>query len=258
MEGKNFGLLIEPIQPEDFILGSSQSLDTKYGTEILVPDGDWTPYLPPSENQSTNNGDTFACVSFGTTNAVELLARRVFDQNKNLSDRFLAKISNTIVGQGNSPKRVADTLRHNWTVNEPEWPDVDTVEEYYADIPDNLKTLALARGAEFEFGYQYIPNNLASIKEALKRSPVCAAVTAWTQQDDVYVRGSFSENHWITILSVLPNGNYKVFDSFPPFIKEVKPEAAKSVVMSYYLNKQTVSDSSFTRFIKKILAILGL
>jgi hypothetical protein len=252
---KNFGLIIPPYEPEDYLGGSSQSLEAKYGTTSVNPSGDWSRYAPSTEDQDTSDGDTWACCSFGTSNAVEMLARLRFQEAMNLSDRFLAKISGTTVGQGNSPKTVADTLRHGWSVNEPEWPDVNTKEEYYAEIPANLKTLAVARGAEFEFGYQYITNTPASIKEALKSSPVCVAVTAWVEQNGVYVRGPFQENHWTTIIKVLENGNYKVFDSFYPFIKEVSPEACKSIAMSYYLNRQIASEPWYKTFLKQILAL---
>lgn len=80
MSMKPNGLILEPIVPEDFLGGSSQSLEVKYGAEELVPSGDWTPYLPPEEDQSTRNGDTWACTAYATTNAIELLARRRFQQ----------------------------------------------------------------------------------------------------------------------------------------------------------------------------------
>lgn len=259
MEIKPLGLRLDPIAPEDFLGGTSQSLEAKYGAEVLNPEGDWTRFVPSTENQDTSTGDTYACVSFATSNAVEMLAKARFGQSKNLSDRFLAKTSGTKVGQGNSPKAVADQLRHGWTVDEPEWPDADTVEEFYADIPQKLTTLAVARGAEFEFGYQYIANTPAYIKEALKRSPVCIAVTAWglQNQDGAYMRiPGATENHWTTIFKVLPNGNYLVFDSSAPFFKEVCPDACRSVAMSYYLNRNVVKPNKFQQFIKMVLAFL--
>jgi hypothetical protein len=254
---RNYGLIVDPIAPEDFILGTSQSLETKYGAADINPQSDWTHYTPATENQDTSTGDTWACVSFGTTNAVEMLMRCVFNEIRNLADRFLAKVSNTRPGYGNSPKTVADALRKEWTVDEPEWPDTNTVEEFYAEIPPNLKTVATARGAEFEFGYQYVSNSPASIKQALKSSPVCIAVTAWQQDENgVYTRiKGISENHWTTVIKILDNGNYQVFDSFPPFIKEVHPSAAQSIAMSYYLNKRVVDDGWFKTFIKQILAL---
>lgn len=185
---KNYGLIIEPIQPEDFVLGSAQSLEVKYGAAAINPEADWTKYTPSTEDQSTNTGDTYACTNHGTDNAAEMLHRCLYDKPLNLSDRFAAKVSGTKPGFGNTPKRAADSLRHDWSVLEPEWPDVDTVAEFYADIPQHLRSLALARGAEFEFGYQYVSNSSAWIKEALKTSPVCIAVTAWQEKDGVYVR----------------------------------------------------------------------
>jgi hypothetical protein len=249
-------LIIEPITPEDFLGGTVNSLEFKYGAEELVPDGEWTPYLPSTENQDTSNGDTYACVSFATSNVVEMIAKRRFKDSKNLSDRFLAKMSGTIVGQGNSPKKVADTLRHKWTVNETEWPDTDTVSEYYDPIPPDRQMLAIARGAEFEFGYQVLSSSIAVIKNALKRSPVAIAVTAWMEENGVYVRAPWGENHLTTVVRVLPNGNYKVFDSFPPYIKEVHPSAAQSVAMSYYLNRNVTVEPAWKRFIKDIIAYL--
>lgn len=252
------GLIVEPIDVgSDYLGGTSHSLEAKYGAEVLNPSGDWTPYTPSTEDQSTNTGDTYSCVSHGTNNAIEMLARLRFQNSLNLSDRFLAKTSGTLPGQGNSPKKVADQLRHGWSVNEPEWPDVDTVAEFYADIPQQLKTVAVARGAEFAFGYQYVANVPSQIKTALKYSPVCIAVTAWREENGVYVRvPGISENHWTTIIKVLPNGNYLCFDSFFPFQKEVHPDACKSVAMSYYLNRNVEVESAWKRFIKGILAWL--
>lgn len=257
MAVKPRGLIVEPFQPEDYLGGTSQSLEAKYGGTVINPSGDWSNYLPSTEDQDTSDGDTWACASFGTSNAVEILARFTFKESIDLSDRFLAKTSGTLPGKGNSPIKVADTLRHSWSVKEPEWPDTNTVEEYYAEIPANLKTLAVARGAEFEFGYQYVPNNPASIKAHLQTSPLGIAVTAWqADAQGVYQRiAGMAENHWPVLIKVLDNGNYKVFDSFPPFIKEVHPSAAQSIAMSYYLNKQVVSESLFTKFIKAILAL---
>lgn len=254
------GLVVEPILiGEDYLGGTTQSLEAKYGGTIINDKGDWSDYTPSTEQQDTSDGDTWACVSFGTSNAIEMLARFNFKEQINLSDRFLAKTSGTVVGQGNSPKTVADQLRHGWTVNEPEWPDTNTVEEFYADIPENLKTVAVARGAEFEFGYQYINNTPASIKALLKTSPVCIAVTAWqADASGVYQRiPGISENHWTCIIKVLDNGNYQVFDSFYPFIKEVSPEACKSIAMSYYLNRSVVVESAWKRFLKLIKTLLS-
>lgn len=262
MEFKNYGLIVEPLQPEDYLLGSDQSLGAKYGADVyLNPTGDWTPYTPSTEDQDTKTGDTWACTSFGTTNAIEMLARIRFGHSLNLSDRYLAKMSGTELGKGNSPKTVAEYLKprpllrnHYWTVNEKDWPDVETVEDYYIQPKDELKTLAVALGSQYEFGYQHVPNTPTTIKAALRTSPVCIAVTAWVEDNGVYVRGPFPENHWTTIIKVLDNGNYLCFDSFYPFLKEVKPEACQSIAMSYYLNKNTVSDSLFKKFIKAILA----
>lgn len=76
---KNYGLVLDPIVPEDYLLGSDQSLGAKYGADVYLNEkGDWTPYTPSTEDQSTNTGDTFACTVFATTNAIEMLAKLRF------------------------------------------------------------------------------------------------------------------------------------------------------------------------------------
>src|ERR1700710_1746674 len=75
MQHKNYGLIIDPIQPEDFVLGSAQSLEARFGETVINPEGDWLRFTPSTEDQSARNGDTWACVSFATLNAVEMLAR---------------------------------------------------------------------------------------------------------------------------------------------------------------------------------------
>lgn len=257
MERKHYGLILEPLKPTDFVLGTSQSLEAKYGAEAVNPSGDWSNFTPSEEDQSTMTGDTWACTNFNTIDAVEMLHRLQYGAPLNLSDRFSAVMSGTKPGVGNSPQKAADSLRRDWSVLEPEWPDVNTVEEFFAPIPASLKTLAVGRGAEFEFGYQVVPNSAASIKAALRTSPVCIAVTAWVEKNGVYVRGDFSENHWTTIIKVLDNGNYKVFDSFYPFIKEVHPSAAQSLAMSYYLKKQIASEGAWRKFLRLLASLFA-
>ncbi len=265
MEHKNYGLDLRPIAPEDFLGGSTNSLQRKFGDEVLVADGDWTPYLPSTENQDTSNGDTYACVSFAISNAIEMLARRRFGNRLNLSDRFIAKKSGTVPGRGNDPKVVADYMRPKllkplyWSVDEKEWPDTETVEEFYQEPPRSLDTIATARGAEFEYGYQWELNVPSNLRERLKRSPINLAVTAWEERDGVYVRvPGIAENHFTTLIKVLDNGLYKVFDSFPPYIKVVHPDACQSVAMSHHLNRHVVQESWFKKFIKGVLAFLAV
>src|SRR3990167_7061569 len=166
------GFIPPVLVEEDFIFGAERSLDVKFaGREVLQPDGDWSAYLPAREKQAPLF-ETSACVPFGTLNAVEMLKRRIVSIEENLSDRFLAKEAGVNPVRGSNPKDVAETLRKKWSTFEAEWPmeGTQSVEEFYADIPQKLKTLAIGRGGEYEFGYEVV--SYKNFREALKYSPI--------------------------------------------------------------------------------------
>src|SRR3990167_4962175 len=97
---KNYGLIIEKPQKEDYIFGASP-----LPYEELQPDGDWTSFLPYKEIQNLNGIEPYACVSFTILNCVEILIKRKYGKDTNWADRFLAANSGTKEG-GNSPNVV--------------------------------------------------------------------------------------------------------------------------------------------------------
>lgn len=257
---KNTGLIIEPVQPEDFVFGADRSLATKFQGEPLQPNAYWGIYLPEEEKQAPGY-ETSACVSFGTASAIEILANRIFHDRNNLSDRFVAKGSGTDQRAGNTPKKVADFIYRNWSVLEREWAtkDAGSVEEFYADIPENLKTLAVARGAEYAFGYEYVGTSKAQLREALKYSPLGISVPAWHEKDKRYYRPkNQADNHWTVCYGITDEGELFIFDTYAPHLKVMHKDFTPSVAMRYHLAKQTVSDTLFNRFIRLIKTLLGV
>ena len=82
---KKYGLIIDPIKKADYIFGSVLS---PVPFEELVPDGDWTPYLPVTEAQKLYGVEPYACVPFTILNAVEILIFRKYGLIRNYADRF--------------------------------------------------------------------------------------------------------------------------------------------------------------------------
>lgn len=72
---KNYGLIIEPRQPEDYLFGGH----TKLGNKVLQEDGQWDNYLPLPEAQSISI-ETQACVSFSVLNCAEMLIKRLYNK----------------------------------------------------------------------------------------------------------------------------------------------------------------------------------
>src|SRR3990167_9214558 len=96
-----YGFIRDDIKPEDYVFGSGQ-----LAGEVLQLNGDWSDFLPPEELQNLNGVEPYACASFGTLNALEMLLRRVLGQVDNFSDRYLAYVSGTKEKKGNSPHLV--------------------------------------------------------------------------------------------------------------------------------------------------------
>ncbi len=255
----NKGLIIPEIHPDDLIQGTARSLETRYlGAGPLQPDGNWEPYLPASEKQAPGY-ETSACATFATLTAVEMLMNRKFKDKKNLSDRFVAKLSGTDPNAGNDPKKVAQFIRDNWSVLESEWATADahSTEEFYADIPKEKKILAIARGAEYEFGYEWIKPTLEGFKTALPHSPVCFSVPAWYGREGRYYRPEgIRDGHWTACPRVNENDEICVEDTYPPYRKVMEKGYTPLIAMRYYLEKKTINDSAFRKFLRLVKRIL--
>lgn len=249
---KNYGLILEPLRPEDFVFGSDRSIVRKFGKVAIKPDGDWRPFVPQGELQAPVY-ETNGCATFGTLNALETLKRFLFNNQPDFSDRMVAKGSGTDPLKGNTPKAPAEYIRKNWTVFEFEWPAAaaKTVQEFYADIPQNLKTLAAGRGAEFDFGYEYVGTGKANLREALKQSPLGMSVPAWSvDKDGKYYRPEGAQdNHWVAALHINDAGEITILDTYEPFIKVLQADFTPQVAMSYYLNRQVKKESAWAQFL---------
>lgn len=232
------GYVEDSYDENDLVFGSEQSLSAKFaGHEVLSPQSDWSEWLPEQEHQAPDF-ETNGCVSFTTTSVCEILKKRQGDTEINLSDRFLAKASDTDPARGNTPRKVADTLKKQWSVFEHEYPRPATLDEFYAEIPKQLKALAKERGRKYDFGYERV--NVQDIREALKYSPLGIATLAWVQDDDgkYYRPDGMRDTHYTVCYGIEDNSDLKVFDSYPPFLKVVRADMIPSVVYSYYLKSK--------------------
>lgn len=242
---KNYGFLEDQIIfGKDYIFGGYGSL----GGEVLMPDGNWKPYLPSGEKQFNNEFESMACTTFGTLNAVEILIRRIYGNVDNFSDRFLAKVSNTNVN-GNSPHVVAEKLRKQGTPREELWPitkDLNSWETFYAPIPQSIQTVALEFTAKFDFKHEYVPTTPQALKEALKYSPLGISVSAWSKGIDGLYYSTFPNNHWCVLVGYKDGEYWEVYDSYDEngdFIKRLAWDYNFSVAKRYSITVQVQQTS---------------
>ena len=246
---KNYGLIIDERKPEDWIMGGTGNLKGV----VLQENGQWDEFLPLFEAQY-NPVETYACASFGTLNAIEILLKRMFGADENYSDRFLAKVSGTDPKTGNSPQTVAEYLRKIGVPLQSKWDftsDIDTSEKFYAPIPAKLFDYAKEDFSnKFILKHQYVNGNPEDIKAALRYSPVAMSVTAWYEENGVFVQRG-TDNHWVVCYGYDDTKQaYKVFDSYnsiysgeSKFEKKLYSYSANiAIAKSYFIEKSNLEN----------------
>lgn len=253
---QNKGLIIPEIHPDDYRQGTRRSLKVMFGVAPALTEKD----LPEAEKQNPGY-ETSGCVSFNTlTMGVETNANKVFGKKINLADRQVVKNSGTDPRQGNDPKKVAQYIHENWAVFEEEWAtkDAKTVEEFYAEVPEEKNILAKARGAEYNFGYEWIKPTVAGVREALSEGKtVCFSVPAWYERGGKYYRPEgVQDGHWTGCYGVNENEEFLVYDSYAPYKKIMEKGYKPTIAMAYWLERQIVNESAFRRFLRLIKRVL--
>ena len=227
----NYGV-IEGQRDTDWIAG-------QIPYEIRNPNGDWTPYLPPGEWQKNSVIDSMACVTFSALNSIETQYKFLTGKDRNFSDRFTAKMSNTTTN-GNYLWRVGDSIRQHadgsgdGLVDEIVWPTEGNFDwaKYYEPIPEFVKGKGKEFLMEWDVKYEFIDFNKDSLIYHLKQSPI-----------QVVIPGHAVLN-FLTTQQVI-----KYFDSYEPFIKETQ---SISSALKYVLTRKTMDKDLTRRLVEKL------
>lgn len=245
MKKRNYGLKFDERKPEDYIFGANLPM------EGVNPSGDWTDYLPSKEFQNLNNIEPYACVAFTILNCVEAIILKLYKEERNYSDRFLAVVSGTKEG-GNSPQVVCEFLRKIGVVEQRLWPfdeTIDSFEKFYEPLPPKLYELANDFKKEFEFKHEYVFSDDNHIREALKCSPLLISVPAWYLRDGKYYRPDGVTDNHATTLFVQREGEYRrVFDSYEnPHIKDLEWEVMPTMIKRFLIKKRDIPEIANTK-----------
>jgi len=256
-----YGFIRDEIKPEDYVFGSGQ-----LAGEVLQLNGDWSDFLPPEELQNLNGVEPYACASFGTLNALEMLLRRVLGQVDNFSDRYLAYISGTKEKKGNSPHIVAETIRKAGDVRQLDWdftPDINTYEKFYETPPSYLMAFAERFLDEYDFKHDYVPINPEAMMSALRYSPLGFSVTAWTKDENGLYYNIGANNHWVVCYGYENKKYWKIYDSYSndgTNLKKVRWDSLPEVCKRYSVGKITVHNkqTTFELIVDKIRSVILL
>ena len=231
---KNKGVIQYQRQPEDWTFGAIDS-------PIINESGDWSDYIPVFEHQA-KHFQTMACCSFSALNVLEILYKYKYGVEKNWSDRFTAKVSGTN-SRGNTFKAVADAIRHYGLIDEELYPMVNTWNEYYKEVPQEL----LDKGKDFlinhEISYWWVFPNKENLKDALKRAPLQVGVKLGgfkiVGDKIIYTRTTGFSNHAVSLIKMTDDW-YKIFDHDDRDIKYLAPNFDIQYVYLYSIIKKNM------------------
>lgn len=254
-ELQNYGFI--PLGPgrTDFLAGAIPF-------EVRVPSGQHDDFLPEKELQRVGSLDVMACVSFANINAsVEtqinwmimtgllkpgdlaydfLKDNGYFINGKvQTSKRFLAKVSLTGTN-GNTLQRVADAARHFGFIPESKWAwtsDINTWNEYYSAIPQDLLNLGKRFLTYFDIQYEWIGDNRDEMKHHLQHAPLqIASSTCWGWSDGGIIKAcNGSINHSTMIYGYEDGKFWKDFDHYLDVLGDVKKKLAWDYNIPYIM-----------------------
>lgn len=238
---KDTGFIFKDPSPTDFKVGGETGVEPV----AVNRSKNWEDYLPSPEIQKGKLIDTMACVTYSALNSIETQFQIIkeklrVDQIKwlsdngyivngelSLSDRFTAKMSGT-TKEGNYFVKVWDSIRHDGVLPESDWPSDPasfTWEEYYKEIPQELKDKAKKFNEIFEIKYEWVDVNKKNkkliFKDILKTAPIQVAVKVgknWSK-DKIIQASSDGFNHAVLVYDV--TDTIKIYDHYLKFKKQL-------------------------------------
>jgi len=216
---KNYGFSEEEtkIEEEDYLSGILPR-------EVVNPSANWEEWLPVFEHQAEKY-ETWGCTAYGTLNQIETYMKKVFGFEPNYSDRFTYILAN-ISPPGAPPSRAYEAIRKKGVIDQALLPYADTYEEFIEPNPmlSGYIKNALEWHSKYKFNHEWIKDPTPDkIQEELKFSPIDVSVTAWIEQNGLFVDKGQRNTHWCEAFYV--NGSKPVvFDTYNKSIKTLHPD----------------------------------
>src|SRR3990167_52210 len=168
----------------------------------------------------------------------------------NYSERYIYNIVGIEPG-GTNPQLVYETIRKNGLIDQELLPMPDTFDEFRTPRPMEQKYLDEGQKwlSQYDFRHEWLVKpTKESVLENLKYSPIGVAVTAWFEQDGLYIDNGQPNTHWCVAFkgTKTPQGIVlTIFDSYDHSIKDIHPEHHISVAKRILLTKKILIKTSW-------------
>ena len=253
---KQYGLVIGKEDPNAYILGGGM-----LPRVILQEDGNWGPFLPVYEPQFNDKYDSYGCTVWATENCIETMLERLHPNEWNFSERFIYILAN-ISPPGADPHHVMEVIRENGLIPNDLLPMTPNYEDFLKPKP--MTDALLEEGLKFgyEVRHEYLwkfgdnptkEERLKKIKEALQYSPLAVSVTAWFEENGVYVDNGQPNTH-LTELFAIGEKGYMVFDSYDQSIKVLSFDHNIGMAKRFHLERSNKLQQ--VSLLQKVLTLL--
>ena len=227
------------IEPDHWQLGT-------IAPQIVKPDGDWSKHLPVYEAQYNNNFDSYGCTCFGTLNQCEIFLNFLEGKEYNFAERYHYNLVG-IEPPGANPHDVYQSIRHNGMLAQEELPFSSTLKEFKAPRPMTEELLSKGKlwlnDYTLEHEWLTAPTH-EDIAASLKYSPVAISVTAWFEQNGLYVDNGQPNTHWCVCFKE-EKGVLWIFDSYDNSVKKLHPSHKISLAKKISVKKNFTELSTY-------------
>ena len=232
------GFIPERVPETEYMFGADNGIEKR----IFETSGNYDKWLPVWEYQSSVYFDTWGCLSEATTAHIAtnmmyqiLKLDEISDEDMawlkkegyigddgkmNISARYIAKLSDTRIGYGNTGSKVAYAVYKYGVVPESRYffdmkdrdPKNNSVEKYYQEVPKEMLDLGKEFLKRFKINYEVVWSK--DIKEALMYGPVMQFVYGWQKNDkNIYINPDKKTNHAVLRKRV---DNPRIRDTYLP------------------------------------------
>jgi hypothetical protein len=236
-EYKNYGFRLNDVaDPKAWEFGGVTSLPKI----ILNPDGNWKDYLPSEELQHTDSFDTFGCTVYGTENVFQTLEKFITGETREYDERFIYNLAR-IIPPGADPHDVAEAFRRHGIISD-RLPMTETLAEFMTPRP--MTEALIAEGLKYprELRHEWVwkspvtrETRVKLMRECLRYSPLGISVTAWIEDQGLYVDAGLPNTHWTMCFHIDDEDRPWIYDSYHKAIKTLHPDHNIQVCKRYQL-----------------------
>lgn len=264
--------------PVNFIYPEFKDTDYHFGLgqvigNVLRPDGDWRPYLPPSEEQRRNGIESSSCFVEAQQHAIATILEEQYDLfDQNFSARFNL-IFSSATPSGGDPLKAAQSFRDKGLIPDTMLPFSDDIKSWqeFNSFKGSDRGLCEKEGKEWRKSWdpKYdvvvrkemdIDTKYTLLKQALKYSPLPFSVAQGYDSGKPKPSG-VRDIHLVELVHIDEQNCPYVWDTYGPnFLKKLAPNYNTDFSMRWTVEKQVTTEeiSIFMKILNVLLSWTNL